>query len=154
MGRKLQVDEEEVRCTDAEKHTYRYAFTLPEEPRSFGNMKLVLTVRSLLKLGEKDKNEEEWDFELASFRPGVERVGLGRPDGRVFYDSEREFFRPVAVGTGGGSHRLRSGDGSREPRHHRVQDARPASGASRAPGTPRSSGAVASRCPREPASST
>jgi hypothetical protein len=97
-GGEFEVEEEEVRCTDAEKHTYRYAFTLPEEPSSFGNMKLVLTVRSLLKLGEKDKNQEEWEFELASIRPVVERVGLGRPNGRVFYDSEREFFRPVPSG--------------------------------------------------------
>jgi hypothetical protein len=94
----LEVEEEELRCTDPEKHTYQYAFTLPEEPASYGNMKLVFTVRSLLKLGEKDKNQEEWDFELVSIRPEVERVGVGRPEGRVFYDSERDFFRPVPSG--------------------------------------------------------
>jgi len=97
-GTAVDMDEVKVRCTDDVHHLYQYEFKIPDDFQDFGTCTVRWTVRSRLKLGEKDKStDESFRFEVRSDRPEVESV-IVRTEREIVYHSRSNALLPLMPG--------------------------------------------------------
>lgn len=96
-GAELAVEDVEVRATNPAQHVYQIAFTLPEEITNYGEARAEIILRSFLKLGVGDRNDEELTFELARIPPEVTHLKVEH-GGSLLFERAGEAFRPIPPG--------------------------------------------------------
>ncbi|MAE93603.1 MAG: hypothetical protein CL910_02985 [Deltaproteobacteria bacterium] len=97
QGAQLAVEDVEVRSTNPARHLYEIAFTIPEEVENYGEARAEIILRSFLKLGIGDRNDEELPFELARIPPEVSHLKVEH-EGALLFERDGEAFRPVPPG--------------------------------------------------------
>lgn len=96
-GGRVAIEDSKVWLADAEKARYRIAFTLPKEISTYGEARVQVTLRSLLKLGVGDRNDASFPFELARVPPEVVALRVEHR-GVLLHERGGDAFRPVPPG--------------------------------------------------------
>lgn len=96
-GEQIAVQELKVWLADLEKARYRIAFTLPDDTESYGEARAQISLRSLLKLGVGDRNDESLSFEIARIPPELVAVRVEHA-GILLHERDGDAFRPVPPG--------------------------------------------------------